>query len=263
MAIKLQEIMQLLEKENPLHYAMAWDNSGLQVGNREQEIKKIFVALDATDKVIEEAIENEVDLILTHHPLIFQPLKKISTDNFIAKRVIKCIENNISIYSMHTNYDVCNMARLGGEYLQLNNMRVLDITHQKENGKEEGLGRVGELPETMTLKECAEHVKACFQLPAVQVFGDLASVVQLAAVSPGSGKTLIEPALKARAQVLITGDIGYNDGIDAVARGMQIIDAGHYGLEHIFIHHMKAELEKWFQEITIMEEMIQQPMQII
>ena len=101
--MKCKEILKKIEENYPLERAESWDNPGLLVGNQEQEVKKIFLALDVTDETLEAAVQTEADLMITHHPLIFSGMKKITTEDFIGRRVIKLIENQISYYAMHTN----------------------------------------------------------------------------------------------------------------------------------------------------------------
>lgn len=120
-----------------------------------------------------------------------------------------------------------------------------------DSGNNQGIGRVGLLKHEMTLGECCELVKEKFHLPDVKVFGDIERKVTRAAISPGSGKSMIDTALQTGAEVLVTGDIGHHEGIDAVARGLDIIDAGHYGLEHIFIEDMAMFLESHLSCVKI------------
>ncbi|MFI3208171.1 MAG: Nif3-like dinuclear metal center hexameric protein, partial [Eubacteriales bacterium] len=101
--MKCKELIERMENDFPVEKAYDWDNVGLLAGRDDKEIKKIYVALDATDDVIKEAIEWGADMLLTHHPLIFSPLKKINNQNFIANRIIKLIQADISYYAMHTN----------------------------------------------------------------------------------------------------------------------------------------------------------------
>lgn len=241
--MQCEEILNLLEKVAPKHFACEWDNVGLLVGDKKKEVRRIYLALDATDEVIEDAVLKQADLLLTHHPLIFSGQKQVVEDNFIGRRILKLIKNDISYCAMHTNFDVAVMADLSSERILLQQPETLDVT-LIEDGRELGIGKVGMLSHKMTVEEVAEFVKEKFELPDVKVFGDLHKVVQRAAISPGSGKSEIKPALLKHAEVLITGDIDHHDGIDAVAQGLCIIDAGHYGLEHIFIPFMKEYLEK-------------------
>ena len=202
--MKCKEILKKIEENYPLERAEAWDNPGLLVGNQEQEVKKIFLALDVTDETLEAAVQTEADLMITHHPLIFSGMKKITTEDFIGRRVIKLIENQISYYAMHTNFDIMGMAELSADYLQLSERKILETTYE-EGTEKEGLGRYGQLPETMTLEECAGFVKQQFQLPFVKVYGNPKTRVSRAAICTGSGKSLIKAVLKSQAEVYITG----------------------------------------------------------
>lgn len=253
-----REIIALLQEQSPEEFACDWDNVGLLVGDFEQEIKKIYIALDATEETIEEAVTENADLLLTHHPIIFKGLKKVNTQDFTGRRVMKLIQNHISCYAMHTNFDVKGMAKLAAERMRLMDCEVLDVTCQSENGIE-GIGRVGMLPEEMTLADCITQVKQAFVVDTVKVFGDLEQKVRRTAISPGSGKSVISCALKAGAEVLITGDIDHHEGIDAVDQGLAIIDAGHYGVEKLFIPYMAGYLQNRTEGIEILGQPFKRP----
>lgn len=256
-----EDIIEVFKKQSPEMLACDWDNVGLLVGSSRKEVKTIYIALDATDETVTEAIEAGADMLLTHHPMIFKGLKKVNADDFIGRRVIRLLQKDIAYYAMHTNFDIMGMAELAADKIKLKEAAVLQKTAvlQKnvlretggEDGAVKGIGRVGILPEKMTLLACAEAVKKAFELELVKVYGDLACEVERAAICPGSGKHMIEDALKAGAHVLITGDIDYHEGIDAVAENLCIIDAGHYGLEQIFIPYMKQYLEKSLSGVKV------------
>jgi len=255
-----REIMDVIERTYPKHAALEWDNVGLIVGRTEKEVSKIYVALDATDEVIRAAAESGADMLITHHPLIFSPLKKITDEEFIGSRVVNLLQHDISYYAMHTNYDVLGMAKLSGEILGLINEDVFEVTDEEN---QEGIGRIGDLKCEMTLEECCELVKEVFHLDTVKLFGDKNKKVRKAAISPGSGKRMSSVALKKGVEVLITGDIDHHEGIDAVAQGLAIIDAGHYGLEHIFIEDMANYLENCLQGVTVDRVKVIHPFQVI
>lgn len=255
-----REIVNIIERTYPKGAALEWDNVGLLIGRAEKEVRKIYVALDATEDVIREAVLFGADMLVTHHPLIFSPMKKITDEDFIGRNVVALLQQDIACYAMHTNYDVLGMAELSGNRLELANMEVLELTDMQRG---EGIGRVGELRKEMTLEECCVLVKQRFHLPAVKVFGEKERLVRRAAISPGSGKGMTEAALKRKAQVLITGDIGHHEGIDALAQGLAIIDAGHYGLEHIFIEDMVKYLEKHTTGIEVKGADIVYPFEIM
>lgn len=257
-----REIMQILEEQSPVSYACEWDNVGLLAGNSDKEIKRIYIALDATDEAVDAAIAADADMLLTHHPLIFKGMKRITSEDFIGRRLIKLLQHDMVYYAMHTNFDVKGMAESAAAMIGLKNPEVLDVTVLSED-KEEGIGRVGSLMEPMTLEQCAKLVEAAFSLNHVKVFGNRDQMVRRAAISPGSGKSEIGNALAKGAEVLITGDIDHHDGIDAVAQGLAIIDAGHYGIEHIFIKYMEKYLEKRCGGIDIIAQEITFPFWIV
>lgn len=262
-----RDIINRLEQRYPTSFACEWDNVGLLVGSKDKEVRKVFVALDLTEDVIEQAISMGAQMIVTHHPLIFSPLKQVTDEQFISARVIRLIQEDISYYAMHTNYDVLGMADLAAEMIDLQEPEVLEVTYEgmDDAGKArvEGIGRVGTLPFEMTLKECCEFIKERFDLECVKIFGDEDQKMKRAAISPGSGKSMIGISLEKGAEVLITGDIDHHEGIDAVAQGMAIMDAGHYGIEHIFIRDMKEFLEREFKELEVKEATIQHPFHIL
>ena len=237
--MKCSEIIEILEQLSPVRFACDWDNVGLMVGNPDANIKTILVTLDGDDAAIDKAIETGSDLIITHHPLIFNPIKNVTSNDLTGRRIIKLIENNVSVYSMHTNFDVKGgMAQLAADIIGIKDGEVLETV-----GEGEGLGRVGTFQELLTVREWADKIKELFGLPNICVFGDLDRVVSRVAISPGSGKDYVQYAIEKRAQLLITGDINHHSGIDANAQGLEIIDAGHYGIEHIFIKFISEYLE--------------------
>lgn len=256
-----REIIDVIERKYARSYAMSWDNVGLLCGRFDKEVKRIYVALDAIDEVIEQAIEAKADMLVTHHPLIMSGINRITDDDFIGKRLIKLIRNDISYYAMHTNYDVKGMAELASDKLMLKDAEVLEVTG--EGDVPEGIGRIANLSEEMTLRQCCELVKDTFSLDNVKVFGNLDTKVTRMAICPGSGKSFIKTAVKKGADVYVTGDIGHHDGIDAVAQNLAVIDAGHYGVEHIFIKDMAEYLEKNLEDTDIQTAEIEHPFTVI
>lgn len=249
--MKCREITDVLEKLSPKDYALSWDNVGLLVGDYSQEVKSIAVALDADKKTINKAIDLGVDMLITHHPMIFSPVKSVVEDDLCGKKIIKLISNKICYYAMHTNFDIMgSMANLAAEKLCLLNCTPLEITHTIGINNE-GIGKIGELKQAISVTELAELVKSKFQLQNVFLYGDGNKDVKKIAISPGSGKSMIKEAVCKNADVLITGDIGHHEGIDAVDMGLIIIDATHYGLEHIFTDFIANYLEKNIENIPI------------
>ena len=237
--MKCSEICRLLEREYSPEYACDWDNVGLLAGRRDKEVRTILLALDATDETVRMAVEQKADMLITHHPMIFSAMKRVTDEDMNGRRLLALIQNDISYYAMHTNYDARGMADLAARLINLQECTVLE---EVKDG--EGIGRVGVLPERMTLAECARLVKKAYDIPNVKIFGAPETVVYSAAICPGAGKSTMKEALKFGCDVYITGDIDHHTGIDAVDQGLCIIDAGHYGIEHIFMDDVKDYLEK-------------------
>ena len=256
--MRCTDVMELLEDLAPVSYAEGWDNVGLLLGRKDKTVHKVMLALDATDDVVQQAVLQGVDMLITHHPLLFSAVKRITEDDFIGRRLINLIKNDICYYAMHTNFDVMGMADAVADLLELEKCQVLDVTFQDEISKE-GIGRMGELSRTMSLEECARYVKAKCKLSSIKVFGDPEQLIDMVALIPGSGKSYIDLALKKGAQVVITGDIDHHNGLDAVERGLSVIDAGHYGLEKIFTTYMEEVLRRELPELKIKRAQEKEP----
>lgn len=260
--MKCYEIIEKLESLSPAAFAEDWDNIGLLAGRRDREVGTVYIALDATDDVIEEAVRLGADMLLTHHPLIFKKLNRVNTDDFIGRRVYQLIRNDISYFAMHTNFDVMGMADAAADELSLKNREVLNVTFEDDISKE-GCGRVGTLRERMSVADLAELVKQKFHVPNVRVFGDLGDIVEVAAVMPGSGGSFIKDAINAGADVMITGDIDHHEGIDAVAQGLTVIDAGHYGIEKLFIPYMEEFIRRELPGLKVFKADTKEPFVVI
>ena len=260
--MKAYELINWLNIRHPQKFAEEWDNVGLLVGDDQKEISHVFLALDLTEPVLDEAVAAGADMILTHHPMIFSGIKKINNHTFTGRKILRLIREDIPYFAMHTNYDVLGMADLSADYTKMHDTTVLSVTEERE-GEVQGFGRVGKLPREMTLREYAQLVKESLKLNDVKVYGNLDSMVKCAAVCTGSGKSMIKDVIKAGADVYVTGDIDHHTGIDTVAQGLALIDAGHYGTEYIFMDAMKKELTQAFPELKISCAEVKSPYTIL
>lgn len=239
------EIRRILTGLAPEEYAMDWDNSGFLLGREEKEVKKVLITVDVDDETVETAVKQSVDLIISHHPLLFSAVKRITDGDFIGKRILTLLGKDIAYYAMHTNYDVCRMGLLAADRLELTGALPLEVTGEKD-GRAVGIGCIGTLSTEVSVTEFAQRVRKRFGLCGLRCFGG-EKKIQKVAVCPGAGSSVIPEALKKGADVLVTGDIGHHTGIDAAAQGLSIIDAGHYGLEYLFIEDVKELLEEQFK----------------
>ena len=247
--MKCKDIMQVLERIAPADLAESWDNAGLLLGRSEKNVSRILIALDLTEEVAEQAVRDQVDMVVTHHPLIFHGLKEISDGTPAGRKVLQLAGHDISYYAMHTNYDLAEqgMAEAAARRLGLKEGKLLREEKRKTvDGKEKayGAGRLGILPEGKTLPDFCAFVKAAFGLKTVRVWGRMPRerMVRRIAVLPGSGEDYLEDALREGADVYLTGDIRHHRGMDAAEQGLVTLDCGHFGLEQIFVEEMERYL---------------------
>lgn len=156
--MKVQDIYEAIDNFAPFKFAYSWDNVGLLVGNMQRKVNKVLITLDADTSVVREAVEKGCDMILSHHPVFFSPIKRVLTDTETGEMIEQLIKNNISLIAAHTNVDVTKggindeLARI----FKLHNVRVLE---ENPINPECGLGRVGELETEMTFAEFGKYAK--------------------------------------------------------------------------------------------------------
>lgn len=241
------DIIQLLEKKAPPEYAMDWDHVGLLVGHRDKQIRKLMLVVDVTEEIVDAAVAQKVDMIVSHHPMIFGKVDRINDDTVLGRKILKLIEHGIACYAMHTNFDtIGGMAKTAATMLGLQNLEVLEETKDGE-----GIGEIGYLPGSADMQSLIVLVKEKFGLKNVILYGNADKTVEKIAICPGSGKSVIAIAAEKQADCLITGDIGHHEGLDALEMGLNIIDASHYGLEHIFMHIMYEYLKDYCMDVEI------------
>lgn len=221
--MKLSEIIKIIETAFPPEGAYDWDNVGLLVGNENDDIDKILVTLDITEKTILEAVENGCQLILSHHPMMFSGIKKINTSSADGRIILTAIKNGINIYAAHTN---CDVAPGGINAYLAEALHLVNPTPLEENG----LGRIGGLKEEVTLTQLCEMVKSELNLDFVRFCGEENKPVKTVAIGSGACADSIPVAIEKGADVMITGDTKYHNMLE-VCDDISIIDAGHYGTE--------------------------------
>ncbi len=254
-----REIVNILEDLCPIECACSWDNPGMHIGHLDKEVNTVLIVVDCDDAAVTYAIANNVDMIIAHHPLLFGGIKQINDDSVMGKRVLSLIENGINCYCMHTNFDIAGgMAEEAAVRIGL-----IDCEPLEEVNEAQGIGKVGKLVKSVTVADLCATVKNAFGLTNVILYGEKDDVVSRVAISPGSGKDMIALAKVKGAEVLITGDITYHYGIDAVADGLRIIDAGHYGIEHIFIKLVNDYLDQMCSSLKIIPMPINNPQKVL
>ncbi len=241
--MKIAEIVSEIEKYAPLHLQESYDNAGYMCGSPENEITGILLAIDITDRVVEEAIGNGCNLIISHHPIIFRGIKSLTPDTFVNRALIKAIRNDITIYAAHTNMDSATngVSMMMAEKIGLRDCRIL-LPKEDEDC---GLGIYGELENETDPIEFIKTVKKQFQCQAVKHSAICKSAIKRVAVCGGAGAEFIERAIKVGADIYITGDIKHHDWYRAENR-IIIADIGHYESEQftkeLFFNILKKKI---------------------
>ena len=242
--MKCREIYEALDRQIPFSYQMDWDNSGFLIGRGDKEIRNILTALDLTDAVLDSALEMNADLIVTHHPMIWDPIKSVTDKDPVGRRVLRLAENGICYIASHTCYDAApgGMADICADMIGLKGTPLIPVG--EKDGKAFGIGKTGTLERPMELDEIVKLVKEAFALDTVTVYGSEIwdGPTDRAAMCPGSGRGEYPSAAASGARVFITGDYTHHEGLDAVMAGLTVIDAGHFGLEKVFIRDMSRRL---------------------
>ncbi len=352
MKVTVADILNVLDGVAPFNIAEKWDNSGLQAGNRDQEVKKIWVALDPLPQAVSSACENKVDLLVTHHPLIFGPLKSLDSGTAVGGIVKQAFLNGLSIIAMHTNldssaggvndvladiigisntapldpgvrpdmvklavfvpknhedavlsalfetpagtignYSGCSFRHSGtgsflpgaesapfsgtiGEVSHASEVRIETRVRRKDLGlvlskaraahpyetmaydvfpvdagpgdpfPDQGIGRIGDLPEPLPLYKLAERIKDRIGVKYAKTAGKPDLMVNRAALCSGSGSSLTQVFFSSDAQAYISGDLRYHDARDAENIGKGLIDIGHFHSEHIVVESLTQRLKE-------------------
>lgn len=231
----------------PPRLAEAWDNSGLQIGDPSWPVRKVWVALDPLPEVVEKACDADVDLLITHHPLIMTPVKSLDLSLPIGQIIARAIHSRLALFCAHTNFD---SAKDGLNDILCSRIGLTDLEPLEENaeGTFEGIGRIGTLTAAQTLDAYADLVKKALGLNWIRLVGDPAMTVQKVAVCTGSGGGLMELFLATDADVYVTGDLKYHNARDAEAVGRALLDIGHFPSEHLMVEPLAERLQKLLNE---------------
>lgn len=316
MPVRVQRIIDWIERFAQPQYAMPGDKIGLQVGSTSHEVSRVLTTLDLTPEVADEAIERDCQMIIAHHAVIFRPLERLRTDEPRGALLQKLLVHNIAVYVPHTAMDVApdginqNLASMLGivdprplRQLGSEPRIMLDVTSEEplplhhlgsdideiyevpckslqryhlmtgeataghvgrrlsEMGARSvdqiqlrtphsswGIGRVGWLVEEMTLIELAEKIKQVLKIPALRLVGARDSSVSVVAVLCGDGNRFLADAVRADADVLVTGDVYYHTALEAQQQGIGLIDPGHHATESLVKRLLVEQLREIAEE---------------
>lgn len=241
--VKVKDIHSFIKELANESLAESWDNVGLMLGDENQDVRRILVCLDVTTSVVEEAKIKNIDLIISHHPLIFKGIKNIDFNNFKGNIVKELIKNDISVISAHTNLDSAEFG-LNDYLAKLLNLEEIQVLVPSKTDTNVGLGRLGKLPESMNLEEFITYVKEKLDLKFVKLVRANDKKINKIAILGGSGASFIYNLPEV--DIYLTGDIGYHEAVDAVELNQNLLDIGHFAEKQ-----SKELLKRYLEDLEI------------
>lgn len=248
--MKVIDIIKILEEFAPLSWQESYDNAGLIVGNKEQNISGVLICLDVFPSTVQEAMENNCNLIISHHPFIFRGVKKLTFNSDVDKILSLSYRNDISIYASHTNMDVCSTGvnYMLAKKLELDNIRPLQKLQHNEDNNYLGLGAIGELHKSMNGKSFFDMVKKKLDLPAIRYVGDLEKEIKCVGLCGGAGVEFVVDAINNSCDCFLTGDVKYHDFL-AIENKILLADIGHFESEQFVLSRFKEMINNAFAQL--------------
>lgn len=237
----LSRVVEIADKLFPFDAAEAWDNSGIQIGNPDRSINAITFSLDSTPRTLRFARDHSCQLLITHHPVLMEPILRISPDRLPGRTLLAAASMGVDILSLHTNLDAAP-GGLNDRLASILNLQEIFIPLPAK------CARMGRLASPMRIKDLGEKISQDLEISHVRTISATECEVQSVFCATGSGMGYLADALNYKADVMVTGDVRYHAALEALELGMPIIDAGHYGLEKaavsILLERFQTEFER-------------------
>ena len=256
------QICEFLEAFAPAALAAEWDNVGLLVGDRAQRAERVMTCLTITPAAAAEAIREQADLVVTHHPLPFHPFKRLTADEPSGRILLDLIRAGIAIHSPHTAFDsaASGINQQLAEGLGLTDIEPLESGPPLRGGTDAppstaspipGTGRLGRFPQPMTLGQAATRLKQFLKLSGLQTVGNPQMPVERVGIACGSAGNLLRLARERQCQLFITGEASLHTCYDATARGIGLLLAGHYASERFGVERLAEILSGQFPQLKV------------
>ena len=247
----VQTVCDAMNRIAPKYLAEEWDNPGLLVGDSHQAVNKILVCLDLSDEMIQKAIELKAQMIITHHPLIFKPIKNVRTDLPLGRKISSLIKNDISCFAAHTNLD---SAAGGVNDVLAKKIGLVDVQPFDD---ELTLGRIGNLQREMSAKEFAFHVKKLLKADHIRLINAGDFLIKRVGICGGAGSEFISKAKFLGADAFVTGDVKYHEAQSAIENKIHIVDAGHFATEFPIVKVLAKKLKEEFARLNSPIEVVE------
>jgi len=249
--VVLQQVCDVLTRLCPPQLAEPWDNVGLLLGDPRCAVARIMTCLTVTDETVAEAVAQKASLVVSHHPLPFRPLARITTATPEGRCLLKLAAAGIAIYSPHTAFDsaVDGINQQWASALNLTNVTPLAVSPEAPAGT--GAGRCGKAAPGSTLGTLASHVKQFLKISQVQLVGAPERTVERVGIACGSAGELHSAARLARCDCLITGEARFHACLEAQATDLSLILVGHYASERFGVEQLAEHLQREFPQLEV------------
>ena len=239
--MNIKDLLNRIDKIVPFSLSEVWDNTGLIVGDNEMPVYDICLTLDATPEVIDQAVNAECNVIITHHPLIFTPISNVDTSSFTGSVIKKAIKTDTAIISLHTNWDKSGLNNTLASALKLNDIRTL----QPQKKEEDRIGVIGELPQKKNPDSFMRIVKDAWNLSHIIYYGAKGiKQISSVAICGGASSEFWIDALHEEADVYITAEVKYHHRLAAAYNGLSVMQADHYEMENFSLLSLAKALKK-------------------
>jgi dinuclear metal center YbgI/SA1388 family protein len=256
--MQVKDVVSFLREFAPVDLAEDWDNVGLLVGAGADDVSSVLTCLTLTPDVAAEAIERSVQLVVTHHPVLFRSVQQITDATSEGRMLLDLIRAGVCVYSPHTSYDSASegVNRQLSDALQLTDIRPLRpsvrVSDEADtNASSAGAGRFGDLPSPISLLEFVEHVKAALGIEHTWLVGDTAASVRRVGIACGAAAEFMHDAADAGCEVLLTGEARFHACLEARTLGIALVLPGHYATERPAMENLAETLRKQFPELTV------------
>ena len=249
----VRDIANFLESFAPPTLAEDWDNVGLLVGDPDRTVQRVMTCLTVTPASLAEAVREQAELVVTHHPLPFRALKRITTETTAGRLLLLAMRHGIAIHSPHTAFD---SARGGinqqlAEALGLREIVPLSSSPNSLTSPTIGTGRQGGLPESTDVAMVVARLKSFLGLSQLQIVGSLTTAARRVAVACGAAGSMLELAQRGNCDVFVTGEASFHTCLEAEATKVVLILTGHFASERFAVEQLARIVGREFSNLAI------------
>lgn len=248
---KLSEICDFLERLAPARLAEDWDNVGLLAGDRARKVQRVMTCLTLTGDSVQEAVDEQADLVVVHHPLPFRGIKRMTTDDPAGRYLWQLLGAQVAIYSPHTSWDSAPLG-INQQWAEKLELREISALRPLETNQDlAGSGRCGSLPESLSVAQLAAKIDRWLSPGVIQVVGSPERTVNRLGVACGSAGEFLDDAIQHACDLLITGETSFHTCLDAEAKGIGLMLVGHYASERFALEYLALVLAEAFPDLQV------------